>query len=157
MRVGLLRMNEELSKIKKGWVRKGLERVPIKFTKEVKLRKLGVKIVGGTPSLWTVDRSLMKKFGGFSTVETINETLRLFCPGIRVCVEVSLMAADNGAIPTNQEIIAIGGTERGLDTAVVLKPAVSTNIFDKYDGLEIREIICKPRSMLSPKGRLIGR
>lgn len=38
----------------------------------------------------------MKKFGGFSISEIINETLRLFCPGIRVCIEVSLMAADNG-------------------------------------------------------------
>lgn len=99
----------------------------------------------------------MKKYGGASIQETINETLRLFCPGIRVCVEVALMAADNGVVPVNEEIIVMAGTERGLDTAVVLKPSFSVKIFDVYEGMEIREIICKPRTMMNSKGRFIGR
>jgi len=107
--------------------------------------------------LWSIDRSLMVKYRGISTQEIINETLRLLCPGIRVCIEVMLMAADNGAIPINQEVIAMAGTERGLDTAVVIKPSLSVKMFDLYEGMEIREIICKPRTMLSSKGRFIGR
>jgi len=149
----------ELRKMRQEWIKKGLERVPIEYSKKNtdELTKLGVKIVGGTPTLWNVDRSLMAKFGGTSAQEIINETLRLVCPGFRVCVEVALMATDNGAIPTNEEAIVMAGTERGLDTAVVVKPSYSVKMFDLYEGMEIREIICKPRTMLSSKGRFIGR
>ena len=149
----------ELRKIRQEWIKKGLERVPIEFSKEnlKELKELGVEIVGGTPTLWNVDRSFMAKYGGISNKEIINETLRLLCPGFRVCVEVALMAADNGAIPINKETIVMGGTERGLDTAIIIKPSYSVKMFDLYEGMEIREIICKPRTMLSKKGRFIGR
>jgi len=149
----------ELLEIKKEWLRKGLERVPIEFSPAIEdeLGKRKVKIVGGTPTLWNVDRSLMKKFGGFSLAEVMNETLRLFCPGVRVCVEITLMAADAGAVPTDVEAIALAGTERGLDTAIVVKPSLSTKVFDRYEGLEVREIVCKPRSMVSRSGRFVGR
>ncbi len=149
----------ELRKMREEWIKKGLERIPIEYSKKniEELKKLGVKIVGGTPTLWNIDRSLMVKYGGTSPQEIINETLRLISPGFRVCVEIALMAADNGAIPTNEEAIIMAGTERGLDTATVIKPSVSVKMFDLYDGMEIREIICKPRTMLSSKGRFIGR
>ncbi len=149
----------ELKKIRQEWIKKGLERVPIEYSKEnlEELTELGVKIVGGTPTLWNIDRSLMAKYGGISPQEIVNETLRLLCPGFRVCVEITLMTADNGAVPINKEIIAMAGTERGLDTAIVIKPSYSVKMFDLYEGMEIREIICKPRTMLSPKGRFIGR
>jgi len=149
----------ELRKIQQEWIKRGLERVPIEYSQRnlKELAKLGVKIVGGTPTLWNIDRSLMAKYGGTSIQEIINETLRLVCPGLRVCVEVALMAADNGAIPVNEEAIVMAGTERGLDTAIVMKPSYSVKMFDLYDGMEIREVICKPRTMVSSKGRFIGR
>jgi len=149
----------ELRKMREKWIKEGLERVPIEYSKKnlEELGRLGVRIVGGTPALWGIDRSLIVKYGGTSTQEIINETLRLISPGFRVCIEIALMAADNGAIPTNEEAIVTAGTERGLDTAVVIKPSVSVKMFDLHDGMEIREIICKPRTMLSPKGRFIGR
>jgi len=149
----------ELTKIKQEWIKKGFERVPIIFSEEniKELRELGVKIIGGTPTLWNIDRSFLAKYGGVSTQEIINETLRLLCPGFRVCIETALMAADSGEIPINQETIVMAGTERGLDTAVVIKPSYSVKMFDLYEGMEIREIICKPRTMLSKKGRFIGR
>ena len=51
------------------------------------------------------------------------------------------MAADAGLLPTDKEVIAIGGTAKGVDTAVVLKPAHMGNFFD----LKINEIIAMPR------------
>jgi len=42
---------------------------------------------------------------------------------------------------TGQDIIAIGGSSKGADTALVVKPANQSNLFD----LRIREIVCKPR------------
>ena len=75
-------------------------------------------------------------------MEIIAHTLRLFGgEGIKVAVEVSVMAADAGLIPTNREIIAVGGSGAGADSAIVLKAAHMNNFFD----LEIREIIAKPR------------
>ena len=89
-----------------------------------------------------VSRSITNKFGGTSEVEIIAHVLRLFgCEGIKVAVEVSIMAADAGLIPTNREIIAAGGTRGGADAAIVLKAAHMNNFFD----LEIREIIAKAR------------
>ena len=68
------------------------------------------------------------------------DTLRLFGQGIKVAVEVSVMAADAGTL-TGNDIIAVGGSGRGADAALVLKPAHQNNFFD----MRIREVICKPR------------
>ena len=57
-------------------------------------------------------------------------------------VEISIMAADAGLIPTDTEIIAVGGSGKGADAAAVIKPAHMNNFFD----LEIREIIAMRRS-----------
>ena len=73
--------------------------------------------------------------------EIIARTLSLFCRGMKVAVEITIMAADAGQVRTDEEIIAIAGSSRGADTAVVIKPANAARIFD----LRIREIICKPR------------
>ena len=106
------------------------------------LEDKGVKVLICSHALSGVERSISKKFGGVSRVEIIAGTLRQFGgEGIKVAVEISIMAADAGLIPTDREIIAIGGTGGGADSAVVLRAAHMNNYFD----LEIREIIAKPR------------
>jgi len=37
-------------------------------------------------------------------------------PGIKVAFFTSMTAADSGNIPTDEEMIAMGGTETGLDS-----------------------------------------
>jgi hypothetical protein len=89
-----------------------------------------------------VERSIGNRFGGVSRVEIIAHTLRLFgCDGIKVAVEVAVMAADAALVPTDKEIISVGGSGRGADAALVLKAAHMNNFFD----LEIREIVAKAR------------
>lgn len=106
------------------------------------LESKGVRVLVGSHALSGVSRSITKKFGGITPVEVIAHTLRLFGgEGIKVAVEVSVMAADAGLIPTHREIIAVGGSGSGADSAIVLKAAHMNNFFD----LEIREIIVKPR------------
>lgn len=61
-----------------------------------------------------------------------------------------MTAADAGAIPVDKEVVAVDGIEYGLDTALVVKPTYSDLMFDKVNGLEIREMICKPRTMKGP-------
>ncbi|MDK2876200.1 MAG: uncharacterized protein PWQ22_610 [Archaeoglobaceae archaeon] len=105
------------------------------------LRKNGAVIVRQSHVLSGIERSITRKFGGISRVEVIAETLRaLFGHGLKVCVEIAVMAADSGAIPIT-EVVAIGGKTRGADTAVVIRPAHMNNFFD----VQIKEIICMPR------------
>jgi hypothetical protein len=60
---------------------------------------------------------------------------------MKVAVEVALMAADAGVIDTSREAIAVGGTNAGADTAIVVKPACTR----KFKEFEIRELLAKPR------------
>jgi hypothetical protein len=71
----------------------------------------------------------------------IAETLRRFSQGVKVAVEITIMAAEAGVIDTDHEVISIGGTHQGVDTALVVKPSYARNFYD----FEIREIIAKPR------------
>ncbi len=105
------------------------------------LRSKGVTIVRQSHILSGIERSISRKLGGVSRVEAIAEALRsLFGHGLKVCVEITIMAADSGAIPIT-EVVAIGGRSRGADTAVVIRPAHMNNFFDA----QIKEIICIPR------------
>ena len=104
------------------------------------LRAAGVPLFVGTHALSGVGRSISAQFGGTTPVELIAHTLRLFGQGMKVCVEIAVMAADAGLIPTDRDIICVGGTGHGADTALVLRPAHMNRFFD----LRIREILCKP-------------
>lgn len=101
----------------------------------------GITVFTGSHALSGVNRSITNKFGGTSPLEMVGHTLRLFCGhGLKVGVEVSIMAADAGHIPVDRDIIAIGGTGGGADTAIVLRAAHMNNFFD----LKIKEILIKP-------------
>lgn len=102
----------------------------------------GAKILTATHALSGVERAIRKKFGTIMSLELIAHTLRLFGDGTKVCVEITVMAADAGLIPVDRNVIAMAGTSRGVDTALVIKPASSSRFFD----LEVREVIAKPRS-----------
>ncbi|MFH0748682.1 MAG: hypothetical protein V1915_02020 [Candidatus Bathyarchaeota archaeon] len=72
--------------------------------------------------------------------DLVANLLRLFCAGMKVCLEITLMATDAGAIPLGENVVAVAGQGRGANTALVLKSANTTSLFD----LDIQEIIAKP-------------
>jgi hypothetical protein len=105
------------------------------------IRDSGADLVIGPHSLSGISRSISNKFGGTSPVEIIGHTLRTFCGhGLKVAVEIAIMASDAGVLPVDRPIISIGGSHGGADTAVVMKSAHMNNFFD----MEIREILAKP-------------
>jgi uncharacterized protein len=106
------------------------------------LESKGAIVVSATHALSGVERSISKKNQGLYPALLIADTLRLFGQGTKVAVEISIMAADAGAL-SGKDIVSIGGTSKGVDTALVLKPANQSDIFT---DLCIREIICKPRT-----------
>ena len=81
-----------------------------------------------------------ENFYGMNTPTIMANLLRTFCQGMKVCVEIILMAVDGGHVDTGEEVIAVTGSGRGSDTAVVAIAAPSTRLPD----LHITEIICKP-------------
>jgi hypothetical protein len=71
--------------------------------------------------------------------------LRCFSQGVKVCFEIVLMATDAGLLEIGEKVIAIAGTGRGSDTALVMQAASSRNI----KKLRVNEIICKPLNPLN--------
>lgn len=100
----------------------------------------GAKIFTGVHALSSAERAIRKDFGTIQTLELIANVLKLMGEGTKVCVEITLMAADAGLIPADKDIIAIGGTGKGADTALRIKPSNAAKFFD----LKIREVIAKP-------------
>ncbi|HHY13507.1 MAG TPA: hypothetical protein GX526_02540 [Thermoanaerobacterales bacterium] len=105
------------------------------------LKEMGIKVLTTTHVLSGAERAMSNKFGGVYPTQIMAHTLRMFGQGIKVSVEVATMALDAGLIPYGHDIIAVGGTSRGADTAIIIKPNHASNIFDTW----ISEIICKPR------------
>lgn len=106
-----------------------------------KLAAAGITVHTATHLMAGLDRAVRNKFGGVYPSEIIAQTLRMLGQGVKVCVEVAGMALDAGLIPHGVDIISIGGTGRGSDSAIVIAPAHSNHFFDT----KIKEIICKPR------------
>lgn len=104
------------------------------------LKEKGFKIYTGTHVLSGAERGISRKFGGVYPVEIIAHSLRMLGQGVKVAVEISVMALDAGLIPYGKDIIAIGGTGRGADTAIIIRPSHAASIFET----KIKEIICKP-------------
>jgi len=84
--------------------------------------------------------AMRKKFSMHLVGDVIANTLRIFGQGMKVVCEIVLMAADAGLVRTDEDVVAIGGTGRGADTAVVLSPVNTMDFFD----LKVKEILCKP-------------
>ncbi len=107
-----------------------------------KLKAQGVKILTTTHLFGNVERAVANKFGGLYPGGLISHTLRMFSQGTKVAVEIAVMALDAGLTAYGEPVIAVGGSGRGADTALVLVPSHAKTLFDT----EILEIICKPRS-----------
>jgi hypothetical protein len=122
-----------------GFQEPGKNELQEKFKKKILTNK--AKIFSGTHALSSAERAIRKDFGTIQPLELIANVLRLFGEGTKVCVEITLMAADAGLIPVDKDIVAIGGSGRGSDTALLVHPTHSAKFFN----LRIKEIIAKPR------------
>ncbi len=104
------------------------------------LMEKGASVISATHALSGIERSIAKKHSGIYPILLVADILRLFGQGVKVAVEIAVMASDGGAL-TGADIVSIGGSARGSDAALVIKPSGQSDFFD----LKVREIICKPR------------
>lgn len=129
-----------------GYREPGTQELEDKFQAEIRAR--GGIVFTGTHAFGGIGRAVRRRFNTYQVDEIMANTLRLLGEGVKVAVEVALMATDAGLVSPQQDLIAIGGTGRGSDTALVLKPAHTQDFFN----LRIKEIICKPNFGVGGEG-----
>jgi hypothetical protein len=114
-----------------GWIMSTEERQQIEET--------GIRVLTTIHGL--ADGVAEGMYGEVTPGSVVANTLRFFSQGMKVAVEVSIMALEAGLIPPRKEIVAVGGTDKGCDTAIVARPAYA----HKIKEFRICEILCKPR------------
>jgi hypothetical protein len=105
------------------------------------IERNGGKLLFAGHAFGMMGRAVHKKFGAIQVDEVVAHVLRLFSPGVKVGCEITCMAVDAGLIKAGGEAIAIAGSARGADSAIVIRPSNTHTFFDT----RILEIICKPR------------
>jgi len=120
------------------------------------LERLNVKILNETP--WIFRSSIDYQFLGENAPSVIMHKVlsRLMGYGFKTAVEITLLAAEAGAIPVGEEVVAIAGTGwlgGGADCAIIIRPSVLPDAWfiDPEKGIEVREIIAIPRIKFSEK------
>lgn len=99
---------------------------------------MGARVHTGVMPFRNIGTSIRER-QGYSQQDLIANTLRLFGQGIKVCVEIVLMAADSGLI-SPAPVLAVAGTARGADTVALIRPQSSNRFFD----LKVLDILVKP-------------
>lgn len=105
-----------------------------------KIEELGATVLTATHAFAGVARSFRKELGTWMTTEIIAVALRIFGQGTKVCAEIAMMAADAGLVPVDKDVVCIGGTGRGADTAWIIRPANS----HAFPRIRMKLCICKP-------------
>ena len=124
--------------------RKGVNLMAPEIKKSLEER--GAVIVTTAHALSAGERGLSTKSRGVYPLELMAETLRCFGQGTKVCFEISVMALDADVLQFGKPVVALAGSHRGADTAVVITPSYSASILDTV----IHEIICKPFDIKNP-------
>lgn len=104
------------------------------------IEQLGGEVLTATHAFAGVARSFRKELGTWMATEIVAVALKTFGQGTKVCAEIAMMAADAGLISVDKDVVCIGGTGRGADTAWVVSPANS----QAFPKLRMRACICKP-------------
>ena len=79
-------------------------------------------------------------------MDKMRNTLYILGQGFKVAVEVALIAVDKGILKPYEDVIAVAGTDRGSDTALVLRATSTKEIFDRDHSkrLAVKEVIAMP-------------
>ncbi|MBO3799960.1 MAG: hypothetical protein FGF52_02740 [Candidatus Brockarchaeota archaeon] len=79
-------------------------------------------------------------------MDRVRDSFYTLGQGFKVAVEVVLIAADKNLVKRYEDVIGVGGSGEGADTAIVARATPTGEIFssNKSRRLEIREIIAMP-------------
>ena len=152
MEAGVFAEIPELRALRDTWRSEGQERIPMEILppNRVQLEQMGVTVIRGTIPFFGPSFSMRIHLGHISSLDIMAKTLELFSPGTLVGMECVLMAVDAGIIPEGIPVICCAGTERGLDTAWIVRSSASANIFHPERGFRFIELLAKPGIAMNP-------
>ena len=55
-----------------------------------------------------------------------------------------MIAADKAAVTLYKDVVGVGGTDKGSDTAIVARATTSKGAFSEDKKLEMREVLAMP-------------
>ena len=90
--------------------------------------------------IWGVHLNAMSIFTGDHSARLISEAYYRISEGFKVACEIVLIATSQGYLRAGERVLAIAGTSRGADTAIVASAAPIT----QFKDFEVHEILCKP-------------
>jgi hypothetical protein len=147
---------QELQQLRAEWMKQGLKRVPMGITEANRRRldELKIKVVQGTIPLFGPTFSMRLHLQKTTDLDLMAKTLELISTGTLVCLECVLMCVDAGVVPEGEQVIAVAGTERGLDTAWIIRACASHNLFHPSKGARFVELLAKPGVPMIPDIRI---
>jgi len=103
--------------------------------------KKSIQVVRGLHALSATERAFENKYkSGLLPLNIVADTLRMFSQGMKVCLEVAVMAAEAGFVTPDEEDVVVGGSGTGADTAVIMKPAYAASMFET----KFKAVLCMP-------------
>ena len=81
---------------------------------------------------------IFSREAGYTYPREMQVAYRRFGQGIKVAVEVVVLAVMAGLVEEGERVIGVGGSSAGADTALLI-----TASYD-FSGVRISEVICKP-------------
>jgi uncharacterized protein len=152
MDVGPFAEIPELKTIRDAWKAQGHRKVTMTVDQQNTdlLEKNGITVVKGTIPFFGPSFSMRLHLNQTTSLDIVAKTLELISTGTLVCLECVLMAVDAGEIPESEKVMALAGTERGLDTAWIIKSSASANLFHPEKGARFIELLAKPGISLVP-------
>ena len=94
----------------------------------------------GHQVIWGVHFNAMSAFTGGHSARLVSEAYYRISEGFKVVCEIVLVATSQGYLRAGERVLAIAGTSRGADTAIVASAAPIT----QFKDFEVHEILCKP-------------
>ena len=123
---------------------------PIAAKMRSDLDKAGVAIVDSVPSTLTdTIESSLGRYGLAPASLVFSQTLiAVGGYGLKTALECVLMATDGGHVRPFRDVIAIAGTDKGADTAVVVRATFSPLVFSANPRrrLVVKELLAMPRN-----------
>jgi len=102
------------------------------------IRAAGGTVLTTQHAFGGVGRAVRIKLGTYQLDEIVAYTLRMLGEGLKVAMEITVMAADAGLVAAGAAVMTISGTGRGPDTAVIVRAPNAMRFFDQ----SVVEIVC---------------
>jgi hypothetical protein len=155
-------LEEQLAK----WKQEGRNEVinHISVEDEAEFRRQGIRIARGDNAIrsaYTQPLNLRLGLTQDIKIENVDDvilySLGIYGSALGTVIKIAMRVVEAGLADPKNELVVCGGTERGLDHAIVAKPSTAAKMFDEREGFEVREIICKPRALVGKSGYLLQR